>query len=183
MTEDLTQVPQYYEEEDRKTEDVLAYLITKANDTIAAKISNINLNKISYDVDLITIDEKGKTKNVRYNASESKTLALTNEEMYKVIAFDEVKKGSTTSELKCAKVLFESDKIELFLFNNKELIIKKPNEKGISTMTPKFAFGFNKQLAAFCGDCSSLTEKTSNKEFKNNEESLIEFCKLYSKCE
>ena len=180
LTEDLTQEP--YTAEETVGDDVLAYLITKTNDTIKAKISNNNLLKISYGVDLTLTDSNGKVSMTHYKAAASKTLALTNEDVYEVIAFNEVKKGSVTSELKFAKVLFESSKISLYLFNNQELIIARPNEKGISTLSSDFAFGFNKKLATFCSDCPSLLNRTASKEFKNNAESLVSFCKAYNTC-
>jgi len=183
LTEDLTQSNLQNDiVEDRTTDDVLAYLITKSNDTITASISNANMLKINYGVDLILTDDKGRTKTSHYNATDCKTLALTNEDLYKVVAFDEVKKGGINSELKFAKSLYESDKIELLLFNNEELILKKADSKGVSTLSSSFAFGFNKKLATFCDDCPSLIERTKDKEFKNNAESLIAFCKAYAKC-
>jgi Holliday junction resolvase len=184
LTEDLTQVNYNQVTEDRVNDKVIAYLITKANDTIEANISTANIARINYGVDLTITDAQGKTMTSHFKAEDSKTLALTNEDVYHVVEFTEAKKGANASALKFVKTLFESDKIALYSFDNKELVLKKSSSaKGTSTKSSAFVFGFNKKLGSYCADCPSLLERTKRKEFKNTEESLLAFCKAYSECQ
>ncbi len=192
VTEDLTtevdlSLPE--EEENNSTtstkevsENIIAYLITTANDTIAAQISTADISKIGYSADLQITDENGAVRTELFKAEDCKTLALGNGEIYKTIAFDEASK-SKESVSKFAKTLHESDKIELFLFNGKELVLKAPDaEKGTSTLTPDFVFGLNKKLASYAKDCSGTVDRVNKSEFKNNEAGLLAFCKALSDC-
>jgi hypothetical protein len=163
--------------------EVLAYLITRANDTIQTVIPNRNIPKIGYFVELEVTNDAGNKAIKRYMAEDCKTLALTNEDMYQVVNFDEAKKGPNSTAIKFVKALYESDKIGLYLFNEKELVIKFPNqEKGISTMSSAFAFGLNKQLAKYAVSCPEALAAAQSKEFKNTAESLTKFCKMYTAC-
>ena len=163
--------------------ETLAYLITKANDTIQTVIPANNIAKIGYSVDLEITDDAGNKAIKRYMAEDCKTLALTNEDMYQVIDFSEAKKGANSTAIKFVKVLFESDKIGLYLFNEKELVIKLPNEaKGVSTMSSAFVFGLNKELGKFATNCPEALAATQEKKFKNNVESLTTFCKMITAC-
>jgi len=184
LTEDLTN--QSTEEvEETLTKKTLAYLITATNDTLQATISNLNISKIKYSVDLNIPDNYGNTQAKTFSAENCIALALANEDKYKVIAFKEAQKETNSTEKKFVKVLFESDQIQLYLFDNKEIVLKRPNEeKGKSTLSSSFAFGLNKKLSSyFAGDCPVLQEKTKNKDFKNTVDSLILFCEILSKCE
>lgn len=183
---DNTQENTEESEESNDTSDgVVAYLITQANDTIQASISEKAIQKIAYTADLKVNDGTGGYTIKNYKAQFCKTLALTNEKVYQVIRFDEANtSASNATPQKFAKVLFESDKIALYLFNNKEFVLKFPNEtKGKSTSSSSFVFGFNKKLAALASDCSTVLDKTNSKEYKNATESLIEFCRDYTGCE
>lgn len=161
---------------------IIAYLITKSNDTIQAVIPSQNMDKIKYNVTLEVVDSLNNKKKQTFNATDSKSLALTNGDMYKVILFAEAKKEAGSTDLKFVKVLFESDKIELYLFNNKEIVIKIPNKSAVSTLTPDFVFGLNKKLAEYAIDCPDLLKKVNAKHFKNTQESLTEFAKELSNC-
>ena len=186
LTEDLTdaysnRADEVVEEE--AGEEILAYLITMANDTIQATIPKANIRNIIYAVDLEVSDDLGNTQVKHYKAADCKTLALTNEDMYQVVDFNEAKKGANSTAVKFVKVLFESDKIQLFLFNEKELVLKRPNDsKGKSTMSSDFAFGFNKKLGDYAGGCEPLLARTKSKEFKNTQESLLAFCEALDSC-
>lgn len=192
LKEDASNTAQENTEESEESEDtnsssngIVAYLITKANDTIQASISEKAIEKIAYAADLKVNDGTGGYTIKNYKAQFCKTLALTNEDIYQVVAFDEANTSASNSTLqKFAKVLFESDKIALYLFNNKELVLKFPNEaKGKSTLSSSFVFGFNKKLAALAGNCAAVLDKTNSKEYKNTADSLTEFCRDYTGCE
>ncbi|WP_109302709.1 hypothetical protein [Aquimarina sp. AU474] len=194
VTEDLTNldysdVPEednFQELKQQKEVDIpiIAYLITTANDTLTAQISNTNISKIGYTVD---VHLKGDDNNLQPNtfkAEEINTLALANGEIYKTITFDEVSTGTNVPGPKLVKTLHESDQITLYVFNDKELILKTPNsDKGTSTLTPDFVFGIHKKLALYAADCPKLKTRAQNNEFKNNQESLLEFCKALSNCD
>jgi len=194
ITEDLTiydDSPFQEEEEKEKgernkadekpAENIIAYLITTANDTIATEISKPDISKIGYEVNLQIKDQNGAIRTTAFKASDCKTLALGNGEMYKSIQFKEASDGQNT--LKFAKTLHESSKIELFIYNEKELVLKKPTEEnGISTLTSDFIFGLNKKLALYADDCTEVKDRAGKGEFKNNQESLLQFCKNLSDC-
>ncbi len=188
ITEDLTDVnlTPFSEEGDEKEEEkpiehILAYLITATNDTIATQISKTDISKIGYDVTLQIKDKNGAVRATPFNAGSCKTLALGNGEIYKAIKFGEAANGQSAP--KFAKTIHESDKIELFLFNEKELVLKTPDsETGTSTLTPDFIFGLGKKLAVYAKECTNLVERANKNEFKNTQESLLEFCKILSDC-
>ncbi len=168
------------------SEGMLAYLITTSNDTIKTQISSIDISKISYGVELKMQNDASRAGTTFFEAKDCKTLALGNGDTYKAITFKEESDDNSAIEspVKLVKVLFESDKINLYLFNNKELVLKLADqEKGLSTLSSDFVFGIDKQLSKICADCSSVLERTINKEFKNTEESLLAFCKAFSACE
>lgn len=173
------------EEVDDTSNGIVAYLITKANDTIQASISKKAIKKIAYSADLKVNDGTGGYTIKNYKAQFCKTIALTNEDVYQVIEFDEADISvSNSTPQKFAKVLFESAKISLFLFNEKELVLKFPNDsKGISTSSSAFVFGLNKKLATLATDCTTVLDKTNSKAYKNTVESLVEFCSDFSKCD
>ncbi|NER14955.1 hypothetical protein GWK08_15975 [Leptobacterium flavescens] len=196
VSEDLTGSEEISEEEieDEPVEEeaLLAYLITKSNDTITSKISASDLKSITFSAKLKVVDADGNESVTDYKAENCKALALANGDLYEVINFKEssLKDGAVDigklgagAKPKFVKVLHRSDKIELFLFNDKEVVIKKPeDEKGKSTMSSGYLFGFKKKLTALAEGCPSLIEKVKNKEFKNTPESLTEFCEIYSTC-
>jgi len=166
------------------SDEIVAFLITKANDTIQASINSKNIDKIAYTANLKVNDGTGSFSIKNYKAQFCKTLALSNEEVYQVIEFDETNTSAFSTPQKFAKVLYESDKISLFLFNNNEFVLKLANNsKGISTMSSSFVFGFNNKLAKIAANCSTVLDKTNSKVYKNNTESLIEFCEDFSGCQ
>ncbi len=196
ITEDLTDidysnVPEEQEgnfnnqeQDEDPSENIIAYLITSTNDTITAQISSTNINKIGHTAELYVKDSNGGMQLNTFKAEETKTLALANGEIYTTLIFDEISTGTKVSGPKFVKTLHQSDQITLHLFNGKELVLKAPDtDKGVSTLTPDFVFGIHKKLALYAEDCPNLQSRANNNEFKNNQESLLEFCQALSNCE
>ncbi len=191
VTEDLTEIDidETIEEDTQKSmpeepsDDILAYLITTSNDTITTHIATNDIAKIGYVVNVQTKDQNGAVHVNTYKAEECKTLALANGDIYKTIGFDEVSTETKLSHQKLAKVLHESDQIELFLYNQKELVLRSPeNDKGTSTLKPDFIFGVNKKLAQYASNCEEVASRANKGEFKNNQEGLLQFCNALSNC-
>ncbi len=188
-TEDLTDIElspfadeNTVKEVEKPIDNIIAYLITTANDTIAAQIAKTDISNIGYHVDLQVQDENGAVRTTPFKAEDCKTLALGNGDMYKTIKFEEA--SNSQNAPKFVKTIHESEKIGLFLFDGKELVIKTPdNEIGTSTLTSDFVFGLGKKLAVYAEDCSGLAERANKNEFKNNQESLLEFCQALSDCD
>lgn len=200
VSEDLTgQTEMSFDEveaEDKASEpsDMIAYLITTKNDTIAAKMSEASIKNIAFTAKVKMADEDGNVGDKFYKAKNCQALALSNGDMYEVIRFKESSSKDGALDVgqmalggaspKFAKVLHKSDKIELYLFNNEEIVIKRPaDEKGKSTSGTGFVFGFKKKLAAYAEGCPEVKEKAMNKEFENTIESLTQFCEMLSKCD
>lgn len=170
-----------------------AYLISKSNDTLLVNIRNKSIASIGYDIKVAVYDESGNimgTKSIK--ADKSKELLFVDGTHYKNINFKEASGKKVESDAtsifsgaseKLCKVLYESDKIGLYIFNNKEIVFLQPgSEKGKSTMSPGFVFGFKKNLKKMAKGCPDLLEKVNDKQFKNNEQSLIQFCKELTSC-
>ncbi|MFP2997092.1 hypothetical protein ABN763_14340 [Spongiivirga sp. MCCC 1A20706] len=198
VSEDLTgQAEMSFDEveaEAAQPSEMVAYLITTKNDTIAAKMNEASIKDIAFTAKVRMADEDGNVGDKFYKAKNCQALALSNGDMYEVIRFKEssTKEGAVDvgqmalggASPKFAKVLHKSDKIELYLFNNEEIVLKRPaDEKGKSTSGTGFIFGFKKKLAAYAEGCPAVAEKAMNKEFKNTVESLTQFCEMLSKCE
>ncbi len=196
VTEDLTNSEAVNEEEITQEapaeEDTVAFLITKDNDTIAAKIAASEINNITYSAKLKVTDKDGNEGETIYKAKNASAIALTNGDVYEVVYFKESSLKEDAVDLaksiglasgKFAKVLHKSEKIELYLFAGKELVIKKPGDKkGKSTLSTGFLFAFKKKLAGMVEDCPELVARAKDKEFKNTPESLIKFCEAYDAC-
>jgi len=174
--------------------DMIAYLITKKNDTITAKMSEASIKDIAFTAKVKMADEDGNVGDKFYKAKNCQALALSNGDMYEVIRFKESSSKDGALDVgqmalggaspKFAKVLHKSERIELYLFNNEEIVIKRPaDEKGKSTSGTGFVFGFKKKLAAYAEGFPTVKEKALNKEFKNTVESLTAFCEMLSKAE
>ena len=174
-------------------EDIIAYLITtEENDTIKATMPLENIKKIGYEVALKVEDETGKMSNINYSAIEIDKLALTNGDIYKTLDFDEVTKTNEdlsklkfpkAKEKKFAKVIFESKIISIYLYKDKEIVIRiSNNAKGVSTLSPDFALDFNKKLASYANNCPELLKEIQASHFKNTVASLKEFAEKLTAC-
>lgn len=171
-----------------------AYLITKENDTLLVDIKTSDINKIAYSLKTVEYDKEGKPFGTRVRkAKKCSQLVFVDGDHYRNIKFkessikggavdvDQMVLGGATDKL--CKVLFESEKINLYLFNNKELVIMPAGaEKGKSTMSAGYVFGFKKNLTKLAEGCPSVQEKVANKTYKNNQEDLLSFCKDLTNC-
>ncbi len=174
-----------------------AYLITKKNDTILVEIRKKDIENIAYNISTTAYDNDGVligTKKMK--AKNCKELLFVDGLYYKNIKFNsssekskfkskkvgQITLGRTPDKL--CKVLFESEKIGLYKFKNKELVVVTPEIKnGESTQGKEFVFGFNRILATLSIYCPNVSQRAKNKGYKNTEESLLKFCKDYSSCE
>ncbi|MGB1041873.1 MAG: hypothetical protein ACPGU6_00635 [Tenacibaculum sp.] len=199
VTEDISNA--IAEEEAPKKEAVVedielnkAYLITQKNDTTLVDINTKDIARIGYDLRTVQYDTTGRPIGTRIKKAKGcKELLFTDGLHFKNIKFKEssVKSGSVDvgqavlggATDKLCKVLFESDKISLYKFNNKELVIVPAgSDKGSSTLSMGFVFGFKKKLAKLAKDCPSVAEKAQKKQYKNTEESLLQFCNDLTSC-
>ena len=168
-----------------------AYLITKDNDTLLVDINTSDISTIGYKLKTVEFTKAGTPIATRaHNAKNYKEVLFVNGLHFKNIAFTEssskpdiVDTALNNANNKLCRVLFESKKIGLYHFNDKELVIKTPTqEKGKSTMGASFVFGFNKNLSKYAEGCAAVVEKVSNKAYQNNAESLLSFCKDVTAC-
>lgn len=199
VTEDISNVVEEAEEvaesnEKPNLELNKAYLITQKNDTTLVDVNTSDIASIAYDLKIVQYDNNGSPIGTRIKkANVCKEIVFVDGLRYKNIKFKEssVKSGSVDvaqvalggATDKLCKVVFESDKIGLYKFNNKELVILTPGEeKGKSTSGMSFVFGFKKNLAKLAKDCPAVAKKAEAKEYKNTEESLIKFCQDLTNC-
>ncbi len=201
VTEDVSNAID--ETEDEKTEEVKAkpkldlikaYLITKKSDTILVEIKKKDIGKIGYDIATVAYDNDGTLIGTKVRkASLCKELLFVDGTHYKNIKFKEssVKSGSADvgqmvlggATDKLCEVIFESEKIGLYKFNDKELVlVPGGSDKGKSTQSVGFVFGFRKKLAKMAKDCPDVAQKAKKKEYKNNEKSLTQFCEDLTNC-
>ena len=165
-----------------------AYLVSAKNDTLLVNINSNDISKIGHTLKTVQLDSKGELVGVlTKNASDCKEVLFIDGTRYKNIKFEEsaAKSGTDTSSSdKLCKVLFESDKIGLYKFNDTELVILPAgSEKGLSTSGMSFVFGFDKNLAKIAKDCPAVAKKAGEKAYKNTEESLLKFCEELTNCE
>ncbi|MFD0993852.1 hypothetical protein [Tenacibaculum geojense] len=164
-----------------------AFLITQKNDTLQVDVETKNIASIGYDVKTVVFDTNGTPVGTRTKKAEGcKEILFVDGLHYKTINFNEASKNSVSiggGSGKLCKVLFESDKINLYQFNNKELIIVTPGAKnGKSTSSAGFVFGFNKRLKKMAENCPAVIEKVNAKTYKNTSESLLQYCKDLTSC-
>ncbi|AXT62836.1 hypothetical protein D1816_21650 [Aquimarina sp. AD10] len=201
LTEDLSNIPDEEEEVEEKPaaapagiEVNQAYLITKKGDTTLVDIKTEDIVKIGFDLKTVEYDNNKSPIGTRVQAAKNcQELLFVDGLHYRNIKFkesalkgDAVDAGQMLAGAtdKLCKVLFESDKINLYIFNNKELVILPTGaEKGKSTMGTSFVFGFKKNLAKFAEGCPAVIEKAKSKGYKNTKESLLEYCQELTKCE
>lgn len=171
-----------------------AYLISKESDTLMVDVLKSNLNSIGYDIKTATYDTSGNIIGSKVvMANKCKEVLFVDGTHYKNINFKEssLKEGAVSgskllagSSEKLCKVLFESEKIGLYLFDNKEtVIVPAGSEKGKSTLSTGYVFGFKKNLSKLAAGCPTLLDKVKKKEFKNNKEDLLKFCEELSSCQ
>ena len=180
-----------------KTNDIeinQAYLITKENDTTLVDIKTSDMGTIAYNLKTVEYDNNGTPFGTKVRKAKScKELVFIDGDHYRNIKFKEssIKSGELNvgqavlggASEKLCKVLFESEKINLYLFNQKELVIfPAGKEKGKSTLSSGYVFGFKKNLSKLAEGCPEIQEKVANKEYKNNAEDLTLFCKELSSC-
>lgn len=196
ITEDLSNEEEEEEEEQEQAAPDIelnkAYLITKSNDTLMVDIKTPDVATIAYDLKTVEFDKTGKPFGSRVRKAKGcKELLFMDGLHFRNIAFKEssVKGGEVDAAQmllggatdKLCKVLFESEEISLYLFNNSEtVLLKKGSEKGQSTQSAGFAFGFKKKLAKLAEGYPEIQEKANNKEYENTPESLLAFCKELS---
>ncbi|CAL2058047.1 hypothetical protein [Tenacibaculum sp. 190524A05c] len=201
VTEDLSNVED--EKEETETEQVKespklelskAYLITKKNDTILVEIKKKDIWKIGYDVATVAYDNDGTLIGTKVRkANLCKEILFVDGLHFKNIKFKESSTKSGSADVgqlvlggatdKLCQVIYESDKIGLYKFNDKELVlVPNGSEKGKSTQSVSFVFGFRKQLAKMAKSCPTVAAKAKKKEYKNNEKSLIKFCEDLTDC-
>lgn len=196
ITEDLTNEP-VEEEEENPLIDIevnQAYLITKANDTTLVDIKTSDMKAIAYTLKTVKYDDNGTPFGTQiHQAKATKELLFLDGNHYRNIKFKEssIKGGAVDAgqavfggaSEKICKVIYESDIISLYLFNDKEpVIFPAGSEKGKSTLSSGYVFGFKKNLSKLAEGCPELQEKVTNKVFSNNAEDLTSFCKELSRC-
>ncbi|GAA3634335.1 hypothetical protein [Flavivirga jejuensis] len=201
ITEDLTNIEEAPEAEEAsgsntKLELVKAYLISKVGDTILVDIETKDVKKIAYEIRTVQYADNGTPVGTKVeNAKDFNEVLFVDGTHYKNVMFKEsgVKNGNNNAVSaqmllsgaaeKLCKVLFESDKINLYHFNNEEPVIFTPgSEKGKSTLSTGYVFGFKKNLVKLAKGCPALIEKAENKTFKNTPEDLMTFCKELASC-
>ncbi|WP_422089700.1 hypothetical protein [Tenacibaculum ovolyticum] len=200
VTEDISNLEEEKKEEvpefkaNQEFELNQAYLITKENDTTLVDINTKDIEKIGYSFRNVQYNKNGSPIGTRVKQAKGcKELLFVEGLHYKNIVFKEASKKPGSVKLtqgvlggvndKLCRVLFESDKINLYKFNNKELVIVMPeSEKGKSTSAMGFVFAFKKKLAKIAEDCPEVAKKAMTNRYKNNEISLLKFCNDLTNC-
>ena len=167
----------------------LSYIMTLAGDTIPAYVNMTRINSLSTKLKGYVKDLEGKQVPRNFGASEVEMVVLGNGEKRYTVTFNEAQEALTSSSFKKAgkkfvKRVYASKTIDLFSYQDKELVIlKKGNGKGNSTSSSGWQLSFRKKLAGLLdGECGELAEKVKQKEFSNDQESIIEFIKAYNTC-
>lgn len=201
VTEDLSHLPTEEENEEEVAEKTIdldinkAFLITKENDTLAVDIKTSDIPAIAYTLKTVEYDNNGTPIGTRSrNASKCKELVFVDSgARFKNVEFKEssLKSGEVDAGQmllggateKLCLVLYESDKINLYKFAGKELVLYPEGaKKGKSTISAAFLLGFKNNLAKMAGDCEKVASKAKNKEYSNDEDGLLKFCKELSDC-
>ncbi|OBQ55133.1 hypothetical protein JJL45_04445 [Tamlana sp. s12] len=193
VTEDLSNEEEPEEESDA-LEIVKAYLVSKAGDTTLVDMETKDISKIAYQIRTIQYDDNNAFVGTKIkNAKKYNEVLFLDGTHYKNIPFKESSiKGESidagqmllggASEKLC-KVIYESKKLNLYMFNNEETVILTPDsDKGKSTMSTGFVFGFKKKLMKIAEGCPEIVAKAENNEFKNTPEELVRFGKELNEC-
>ena len=187
LTEDLSNIveePVVDEPEESSSlnlELIKAYLVSKAGDTTLVDMDTKDIKNIAYKMNIVRYADNGTPIGTEVrSAKELNEVLFIDGTHYKNVNFKESntsQEGLNGTQEKLCKVLVESNKINLYLFNEEEPVIVTPNnETGTSTLSKSYVFGFNKNLAKLAEGNSALIEKVHNKEFKNTIEDLVKFC-------
>ena len=200
LTEDLSNTLTVVNDEESWKEEInasmdleanQAYLITAKNDTLLVDINTKDIENIAYDVKIIKYDNsKSPIGSEIKNASQCKEVLVIGGVRFKNINFKEVSMNQAAYQTtqtenlgsKLSKVLFESDIISLYLFNNKETVLKYGTDEreGISTLSKDFVFNFTNKLSSIAKDSPELQQKVQNNMYKNTPESLLQFCQDFT---
>jgi hypothetical protein len=165
---------------------VNATVITSLNNTLKGYVDYKRFNQDRYagKIYLITGDNNGKIITKSFTPSLVKLIILENGEKYRPVSFKQGNEMTPYAPKRFVKILLETDKIQLYQYSDKEVVLKKPDQKkGTSNLSMGFVVNFKKQLRKFAGDCEPLLKAIKNKEFSNNPASLVDFCKRVSTCE
>lgn len=187
LTEDLSNIveePTIAEPEASSSlnlELIKAYLVSKTSDTTLVDMDTKDIKNIAYKMNIVRYADNGTPIGTEVkSAKELNEVLFVDGTHYKNIEFKETTASQETingTQEKLCKVLVESNKINLYLFNEEEPVIVTPNnETGTSTLSKSYVFGFNKNLAKLAEGHPELIEKVNNKQFKNTIEDLVKFC-------
>jgi hypothetical protein len=165
---------------------VPATVITNRNETVKGFIdlNQFKNYRMNGKISLVISKKDGKTVNRVFTTSITKLITFENGDKYKPVAFREGGEMTPYAPKRFVYVLFESDKIQLYKYTDKELVIKKPQDKkGISNQSMGFVMNLKKQLKKFADNCEPVINAIDNKEFTNNRVSLMDFCQRVTSCE
>ena len=179
-----------------------AYLVTKKNDTIDGSVqtlvsegtdeSDVKIPSINKYVKLLVLNDGDDNVSVKkYYAKDVKSLVINNvlfESVYftsagkeqasgNVVNLDNTFKGASSH---FCRVIYKSDKIGVYAFQN-ELVLKKPaDKKGSSTSSMGYVIAFKKKLSKYVQDCKELVSQIKDGEFQNTADSLGQLAKEYT---
>ena len=179
-----------------------AYLVTKKNDTIEGSVqtmafeetdvSDIKIPSINKFVKLFILNDNDDDVTIKkYYAKDVKKLVINNV-LFETVYFTSANKEQASSNvvdldttLKGAsshfcKVLYKSDKIGVYEFQNELVLKKSVDKKGSSTSSMSYVIAFKKKLSKYVGDCKELANQVNDGEFQNTADSLSQLAKEYT---
>ncbi|GAA3519854.1 hypothetical protein GCM10022393_37580 [Aquimarina addita] len=170
-----------------------AYIISQEDDTIAVEINQKEIIRIGKTLKIVKYDENGKPFGSKViEASECKKVIIENGAHFKNVKFKDLKNkytsvdgsldigaiATTRSQPKLCKILFESNVIGLYLYeNDQHIIIPAGKEKGKSTQSMDYILGFKAKLKTLAEAYPQVKENVKNDSYHNTEEGLLNFCK------
>ncbi len=179
-----------------------AFVITKTGEKIEGKVETVT----SGDVDEATIrlpfinkyiklyilnDDDDDVTMKKFYAKDVNAASINNvafESVYFTAAGKEQSQGNVVdldaafkgASSRFCKVIYKSDKIGVYAFQN-ELILKKPaDKKASSTSSLGYIMAFKKKLSKYIGNCEELVSQVKAGEFENTEDSLTQLAKEYT---
>ncbi len=170
---------------DPGTELVKAYVITKSNDTTVVDMKISDVDRIGHSIKTIKYNDINTPVGVEVIwALEISEVLFIDGTHYKNLTFKDASTSAVDKATsKLCKVIYESDKINLYQFKISEPVFEFPeNNKIQSTRTTTYVFGFNKNLAKLAEGCPQLLENVKAKHFKNNIDDLKVFCNRLTTC-
>ncbi len=184
------------------------YVVTKSGDTIRGKLQLTMLeqtenfpkgsNIVSLDFDsglgksvkMTIVNAKGKERSKYFDAKKNKRLVI-GEKVFESVKFKEGSMGGSDVDLgkmalagaseKFALLVYKSDYIAVYRHGSEVILKKARDDKGYSTSSTGYVLSFKKKLAKLVSDCKELSERAANKEFQNNQESLLTFAQEYTR--